>query len=46
MLIPLLYFGISIVIAVMVLAGIVCVASIGPIEVDSYEYQTKTVEWT
>ena len=46
MLIPILYFGIAIVLSVMFVCGLVCVSSIGDIKVDNLEFQSKTIEWS
>ena len=46
--VPLLYFGIGIMFSIMFVAGLVCVASIGDISVETngYEYQQKDIVWS
>ena len=43
--VPLIYFLVGIVFFVMWVAGIICVASVGPISVESVESQSKDIEW-
>ena len=43
--VPLLYFFVGILVFCMWIAGLICVASVGNIEADSYESQTKNIEW-
>ena len=44
--IPVLYFGIAIMLSVLFLAGLICVSSIGEITVGSSTLQTKSIEWS
>lgn len=44
--VPVLYFGIAMICSAMFVAGAVCVASIGDIQVDNAAYQSKSIEWS
>ena len=46
--VPVLYFGVGIILLTMFLAGLICVSSVGEIvpETDGYQYQQKDIEWS
>ncbi len=44
--VPVMYFGIAVICCLMFVAGAVCVASIGDIQVDNAAYQSKSIEWS